>query len=58
MLLLTVAINLLLFRATVSQFVSPPTNLTIATGYAGYQVRYKQVPPGVCEQRLDLKSYA
>lgn len=47
-----------LFGATVSQFVSPPTNLTIATGYAGFKVRYKQVPPGICEQRPDLKSYA
>ncbi|CAD6594526.1 MAG: hypothetical protein ASARMPREDX12_009293 [Alectoria sarmentosa] len=54
----TVAITLSLFGAAVSQFLSPPTNLTTTTGYAGFQVRYKQVPPGICEQRADLKSYA
>ena len=55
----TVAIvTFALLGGVVSQFVSPPTNLTTTTGYAGFQVRYKQVPPGICEQRPDLKSYA
>ncbi|KAF6219848.1 hypothetical protein HO133_003673 [Letharia lupina] len=58
MFLPTVAITFSLFGATLSQFVSPPTDLTTATGYAGFKVRYKQVPPGICEQRSDLKSYA
>ena len=54
----TVAIVFSLFGATVSQFVLSPTNLTTTVGYAGFKVRYKQVPPGICEQRSDLKSYA
>lgn len=35
-----------------SQFLSPPTDLTTATN----GVRYKEVPPGICEQRDDIKS--
>ena len=58
MLALTMVINLSLFAAAVSQFVSSPTDLTTSIGYAGFKVRYKQVPPGICEQRPDLKSYA
>ena len=54
----TVAITCSLFGAAVSQFVSPPQNLTTAMGYAGFKVRYQQVPSGICEQRADLKSYA
>lgn len=41
-----------------SQFVTPPSNLTNATGYAGVPVRYKQVPAGICEMREDVKSYS
>lgn len=41
-----------------AQFVTPPSNLTNATGYAGVGVRYKQVPAGICEQREDVKSYS
>lgn len=58
MLPLTIATILLLFGAAASQFVTPPTNLTHVVGYANYTVRYKQVPPGICELRTDLKSYA
>lgn len=43
--------------ATLAQFVSPPTDLINATGYAGYQVRYKEVPKGICELS-DAKSYS
>ncbi|KIX05720.1 uncharacterized protein Z518_03692 [Rhinocladiella mackenziei CBS 650.93] len=42
----------------VSQFVSPPTNLTTKEGYANITVRYKSVPPGICEQDPDVKSFA
>ncbi|MCJ1457427.1 hypothetical protein MMC28_007795 [Mycoblastus sanguinarius] len=57
MFLKTAITQLTLLAGAISQFVPPPTNLTNATGYAGYQVRYKQVPPGICEQRADIKSY-
>ena len=40
-----------------SQWVSPPADLQNASLYPGtYQVRYKEVPPGICEQRDDIKS--
>lgn len=42
---------------TVAQYVSPPTDLITKIGYAGYQVRYKEVPKGICELS-DAKSYS
>ena len=41
-----------------SQFVTAPTGLKHATGYAGVNVRYKQVKNGICEQNSKVKSYA
>jgi len=45
-------------QAALSQFVTPPKNLTHAIGYADIPVRYKQVPAGICEQDPDVKSYS
>ena len=52
-------ITLLLLGAgsAYAQFVPPPTDLITKTGYAGYQVRYKEVPKGTCELG-DAKSYS
>ncbi len=44
--------------ATSAQFVTSPTDLINAIGYAGYQVRYKEVPTGICEQSSNVKSYS
>lgn len=41
-----------------SQFVSAPTDLTTKTGYAGIDVRYKEVPTGICELDPNVKSYS
>lgn len=41
-----------------AQFVATPSNLTNATGYAGVNVRYKEVPAGICEMNPDVKSYS
>jgi len=41
-----------------SQFVTPPTDLVTATGAAGIQIRYKQVPTGICELDPKVKSLA
>ena len=38
--------------------MSPPTDLIEATGYAGINVRYKEVPTGICELDPDVKSYS
>lgn len=54
----TVALIILATGAAFSQFVAPPTDLISTTGYAGYQVRYKEVPAGICELRKDVKSYS
>ncbi|KAI9655135.1 MAG: hypothetical protein M1821_005618 [Bathelium mastoideum] len=42
----------------VAQFVSPPNDLIKATGYAGVNVRYKEVPTGICELNPSVKSYS
>ena len=52
---LTVA---LLAATAVAQFVPAPTDLISAKGYAGFDVRYKQVPAGICEQDPNVKSYS
>ena len=57
MFLSTAALILLGAGAAQSQFVPPPTDLITKTGYAGYKVRYKEVPKGICEQS-DAKSYS
>ena len=42
-----------------SQFLSPPIDLKYAhMRPVGYPVRYKEVPPGICEQRDDIKSFS
>ncbi|KAH8815737.1 putative serine carboxypeptidase [Xylogone sp. PMI_703] len=51
-LLLTLAAS-----TAVAQFVPPPTDLTTAIGN-GVQVRYKEVPTGICELDPNVKSYA
>ena len=49
--------SLLTVEFVFSQFLSPPSSLTSASTDSGsYAVRYKEVPPGICEQREDLKS--
>lgn len=47
-----------LLSAATAQFVTPPTDLISTTGYAGYKVRYKQVPSGICETTPGVKSYS
>ncbi|KZM24247.1 uncharacterized protein EKO05_0005773 [Ascochyta rabiei] len=41
-----------------AQFVPAPTDLTTKEGYAGVNVRYKQVPEGICELDPNVKSYS
>ncbi|KAF1984927.1 putative serine carboxypeptidase [Aulographum hederae CBS 113979] len=41
-----------------AQFVTPPLNLTTKKGYAGVNVRYKEVPTGICELNPNVKSYS
>ncbi len=53
------ALSTLCFGAiAASQFVPFPTDLKTAKGYAGYNVRYKEVPTGICELDPKVKSYA
>ena len=42
-------VGALLAAGVASQFVPAPTDLIKKEGYAGISVRYKQVPPGICE---------
>lgn len=41
-----------------AQFVPAPTDLITKKGHAGIDVRYKEVPPGICEQDPSVKSYS
>lgn len=49
---------LLLTAFAAAQFVEPPKDLKTAKGYAGVNVRYKEVPAGICELDPSVKSYA
>ncbi|EPS25504.1 hypothetical protein POX_c03886 [Penicillium oxalicum] len=52
-----VAAALLLSSAS-AQFVKAPTDLITKKGHAGINVRYKEVPAGICEQDPSVKSYS
>ncbi|KAK6218190.1 holocytochrome c synthase [Pestalotiopsis sp. IQ-011] len=41
-----------------AQFVPAPTDLITKEGYAGINVRYKEVPTGICELDPNVKSYS
>lgn len=41
-----------------AQFVKPPTGYNHVSSYAGSEVRYKEVPTGICETHEGVKSYA
>ncbi|OJD29552.1 carboxypeptidase d [Diplodia corticola] len=44
--------------AVSAQFVTAPSNLTLKKGAAGVNVRYKEVPTGICELDPDVKSFS
>ena len=48
----------LLATGALAQFVPAPTDLITKEGYAGINVRYKEVPTGICEMDPDVKSYS
>lgn len=41
-----------------AQFVTPPKNLQTKEGYAGINIRYKDVPKGICELDPSVRSIA
>lgn len=41
-----------------AQFVKAPTDLITTTGALDLQVRYKEVPAGICELQEGVKSYS
>ena len=49
---------LLLAASATAQFIPPPTDLIKKRGYAGIDVRYKEVPAGICELDPNVKSYS
>lgn len=49
---------LLSAELAIAQFVAEPTNFTTKAGHAGINVRYKEVPTGICEQDPNVKSYS
>ncbi|KGO77632.1 Lipase, class 3 [Penicillium italicum] len=47
-----------LARYATAQFVPAPSDLITKKGHAGINVRYKEVPAGICEQDPSVKSYS
>ncbi|MCJ1433976.1 hypothetical protein MMC27_003341 [Xylographa pallens] len=59
MVLFVAALSILAFvPIAIAQFIPAPTDLKTAKGYAGFTVRYKQVPTGICELDPSVKSYS
>ncbi|KAL9104024.1 MAG: hypothetical protein Q9163_001002 [Psora crenata] len=58
--MIAVCIVLLFLEVTgsLAQFVPFPSDLTTTKGYAGYNVRWKAVPAGICEFDPEVKSYS
>ncbi|KAI0133877.1 carboxypeptidase S1 [Xylariales sp. AK1849] len=52
------AVVALLAPCILAQFVPAPTDLITEEGYAGINVRYKQVPAGICEMDPNVRSYS
>lgn len=48
----------LLLSSALAQFIPAPTDLITKKGHAGVNVRYKEVPAGICEQDPNIKSYS
>jgi hypothetical protein len=48
----------LVAQCVTAQFVPAPTDLITKKGHAGVNVRYKEVPPGICELDPNVKSYS
>ena len=48
----------LLASPTLAQFLPEPSGFTTKEGFAGVNVRYKEVPTGICELDPKVKSYA
>lgn len=51
-------VSLLAASLIAAQFVPAPSDLATKEGYAGINVRYKQVPEGICELDPNVKSYS
>jgi carboxypeptidase C (cathepsin A) len=47
-----------LAQNALAQWVSTPKDLKTVMGYAGVQVRYKEVPTGICELNPKVKSFS
>lgn len=58
MLKLYATVPLLAVGFVSAQFVPEPSDLTTKEGYAGINVRYKEVPDGICELDPNVKSYS
>ena len=47
-----------ILSSAVAQFVPAPTDLITKKGFYDLDVRYKQVPDGICELTPGVKSYS
>jgi hypothetical protein len=52
----SISIAAVLAQCVTAQFVPEPTDLITKKGHAGVNVRYKEVPAGICELDPSVKS--
>lgn len=53
-----ISVAAVLAQCVTAQFVAAPTDLITKKGYADVNVRYKEVPHGICELDPNVKSYS
>lgn len=58
MLAFTILVLQLFACRSLAQFVSQPTDLKTVQGAGGVQVRFKEVPAGICETTPNVRSFA
>ncbi|KAJ5204517.1 uncharacterized protein N7498_005396 [Penicillium cinerascens] len=55
---ISISVAAVLAHCVTAQFVPEPTDLITKKGHAGINVRYKEVPAGICELDPDVKSFS
>lgn len=55
---ISISVAAVLAHCVTAQFVPEPTDLITKKGHAGINVRYKEVPAGICELDPNVKSFS
>ena len=55
---ISISVAAVLAHCVTAQFVPEPADLITKKGHAGINVRYKEVPAGICELDPNVKSFS